>query len=192
MKKVLLCFLIIFVALSSFGCGGNSDHAYKSAMKAEGEDVSDSAQIQNALFNKQNWKVTSDKNKELREYIAKLLQTKNGPEESKIQINEGYFIFNKNTKHLTIQADCYIDNQHRILKIDCGQVSVEMSSLITGNEWQVSLYDENDTAINEAWTGSYNKNQAEKKFRDSQIYSAKIKDNVIRIIFNTNIQIESI
>ena len=52
MKKIFLCLFIVFVALTSFGCGGNSDHAYKNAMKAEGEDVGDSAQIQNALFNR--------------------------------------------------------------------------------------------------------------------------------------------
>ena len=85
-----------------------------------------------------------------------------------------------------------MNNQHRIVKIDCGQVSVQMRSLITGNEWLVSLFDENNTIINETWTGSYNKKQSEKKFRDSEIRSAKIKDNVIRIIFNTNIIIESI
>ena len=192
MKKLLLCLFIIFVAFSSFGCGGNSDHSYRNALTAEGEDVGDSNQIQNALFNKENWKVISNKNIELREYIAKLLQKKSGPEESKIQINEAYYIFDKNTKHLTINLDCSIDNQHRILKIDCGQVSVQMSSLITGNEWLVSLFDENNTIINETWTGSYNKKQSEKKFRDSEIRSAKIKDNVIRIIFNTNIIIESI
>ena len=190
MKKIFLCLFIVFVALTSFGCGGNSDHAYKNAMKAEGEDVGDSAQIQNALFNRQNWKVTSDKNKEFKDYLVDMLQSKEGPDKTKISVNEAYYIFDKSTKHLTIQVDCSIDNQHRIIIIDCGTATVEMSSLITSKEWKVSLYDENDTVINEAWTGSYNK--AKDKFSNPQIYSAKIKDNVIRIIFNSNIQIESI
>ena len=119
-----------------------------------------------------------------------MLKSKEGPDKTKISVNEAYYIFDKSTKHLTIQVDCSIDNQHRIIKIDCGTATVEMSSLITSKEWKVSLYDENDTVINEAWTGSYNK--AKDKFSNPQIFSAKIKDNVIRIIFNSNIQIESI
>ena len=180
MKKIILCLLVMFVAFSILGCGGNSDHAYKNAMKAEGEDVGDSAQIQAVLFDRQNWAVTSDKNKEFREYLAKLLQES---DETKIQVNEAYYNFTKNTKNLTIDVDCLISDQHRTLKINCGQASVEMSSLVTANEWKVSVYNENNL-INE-----YQK-QADKNFRNPQIYSAKIKDNVVSIIFNSNIKIE--
>ena len=65
-----------------------------------------------------------------------------------------------------------------------------MSSLYTGSTWSVSIYDENNTLKNEAWSGSYN--NPKDKFSNPQIFSAKIKDNVIHIIFNSNIQIDSI
>jgi hypothetical protein len=181
---------MIVLVFSVLGCGGNSDKAYKNASKEEGEDIEDSAQIQNALFNKQKWTVTTGMNKELPEYLGKMFSQKDGPDNSKINVSEAYYNFNKNNKHLTIEVHCKINNQNRLLKIDCGQISVEMHSLITGNEWVVKLYNGNNE-INETWTGSYNKNQIEKKFWKSDIFSAKIKDNVIRIIFNTNIKIES-
>ena len=187
MKKFILSLFIIFVALITLGCGGNSDSAYKNALKEEGEDVGDSAQIQSALYNRQKWTVTTGLNEQLPEYIGEMLKQKGGPDKSKIQVSEAYYIF-KNNK-LTIEVYCQINEQNRQLNIDCGEASVVYSQLYTGDEWIVKLYDGNNE-INETWTGSYSKNLIKKNFWNPEIYSAKIKDNVIGIIFKSNIKIE--
>ena len=187
MKKIILSLFIIFVALTVLGCGGNSDKAYKNALKEEGEDVGDSTQIQSALYSRQKWTVTTGLNEQLPEYIGKMLQQKGGPDKTKIQVSEAYYIFKDNK--LTIEVHCQINEQNRQLNIDCGEASVVYSQLYTGNEWKVKLFDGNNE-INETWTGSYSKNQIEKKFWNPQIFSAKIKDNIIGIVFESNIKIE--
>ena len=187
MKKIILSLFIILVTLTVLGCGGNSDNAFKNAAFEEGEDVGDSAQIQSALFNRQNWKVTTGLNSQLPEYIGKMLQQKGGPDQTKILVNEAYYNFINN--NLTIEVYCKINEQSRRLKIDCGQASVVYSQLYTANEWIVKLYDGNNE-INETWTGSYSKNLIENKFWNPQIFSAKINNNIIGIIFNSNIKIE--
>lgn len=191
MKKIIVCLLITFIAFSTLGCDGSSDRAYKKASKMEGEELEDSAQIQEALFNRQKWTVTDGKSDQLPKYIGEMFAQKGGPDSSKIQIEEAFYNFNKTSKNLTMEIKCQINNLTRLIKIECGQASVEYHYLNTGNDWKVSLYDENNKAINEDWACSYNKSQIEKKFWKSEIYAAKIKDNVIGIIFKTNIKIEN-
>ena len=195
MKKLILGLLFLFVAFAILGCGGNSDKAFKNASKEEGEDVGDSAQIQSALFDRQKWTVTIGKNKEFPEYLGKLLSQKGGPDQSMILVSDAFYNFDKNTNKLIIDVNCQINEQTRLLKIDCGQINIDNHNFQTASEWNISLFDDKDNAVNESWTGSYKKNELAdyskvKKFWNPDIISARIKDNVIGIIFNSNIKIE--
>ena len=193
MNKVLAAFLMIVLVFSSLGCGSggkSAQNAFKMGFKDDADPLPDSPAIQEALFS-YKWEVTS-----LDEFVKRItpvLKLNGAPDN--IQINAGIYDFNKNTKHEIIEIYCLIGEDSRVIKIDCGQVSVETSRLKQGDNWYISLYDENNNEIKgDAWAWrSFTKNQVSqlqsgKKFVDPYITYATVN----YIIFqDTNITLKS-
>lgn len=192
MNKMLAAFFIIVLVFSSLGCGSggkSAKEAFKMGFKDDAEQLPDSPAIQEALFS-YKWEVIS-----LDEFVKRItpvLQLNGAPDN--IKINAGLYDFNNN--HEIIEIYCLIDEEPRVIKIDCGEVRVEYSRLLQGDKWDISLYDENNNEIKGdalAWR-SFTKSQVSQlqsgtKFVDPYITYASVN----YIIFqDTNITLQSI